>query len=291
MAKDVLRNRVHYRSSGRIGWMFFALVIPVTAGAAILLAALLSLALQAGLYFAAYAACGVAVPLSMIGWWGTRVGHCRNRLIAVLYGVLAGATMYFGYYYIDLAASRGFGEIPPLKALAGHIQFRLRHDRWQKPMQRDPPGPIAEVNLFVFGAELFLVTAIAAIGPFRMSRAVFCEEAGTWAVCHYYALRSGAGSRLHEAVERGGWAIDPIRFKKLPVRVGVPFCEVIVEECPVSEGESNGCVYLSVREIDATGRWRFQHRSDFGYLVRQCQLSPSEVRQLKDRIGEEEWPV
>ncbi|MCA9256622.1 MAG: hypothetical protein KDA33_13330, partial [Phycisphaerales bacterium] len=243
-----------YRRSGRIDlvrsapWLFVLAVVTFS------LSCLLAILFHVGGYLlvivpivAAFVLLIVMVPLVDRGQW-------RNPWAAALVGLLAGATAYLGYYYLDMIWQVGSVSetATRLDLLPEFISLRMQSDVSESvgsgiPVSHSPASPNAIVNWFTFSFELGLMALFPAVFGWLRSSRPFCESCGRWMDQSVVGYSPDAGPAIQSLAKVG----DFERITSMPqmsLVQGHPATMLLVWHCDVSRDEPRACpVFLSVR--------------------------------------------
>src|SRR4051794_29133519 len=108
MNKDsTLTGRNFFQPSGKVNWVRFipwaALAWIVSVAGAVLLHFLF----KWGFYFVIFVPLLLSLAVGGVVFLAVQRGHCRSRFSAGLFGVLAGTTLYLGYYYVGMVSAVG----------------------------------------------------------------------------------------------------------------------------------------------------------------------------------------
>ena len=278
-----------YRSSGRVGPEFFVLAMPLAVVAALMVGSALFGMWKIGFYFLIFIPLLAALPFAYALVLGVRLGSCRNRAIAAVYGAFGGALMYGSYYYIDMVDVQGPGHLLRVDAVPAHIRLRLQTDRVQafRPHIGNNNVPATPwLNCLFFALEAVLVCSVTGAGAVVRAGKVYCEEADRWAECHILPLLPGKGQLIVIALAAGILDNCVSRLDVISLRLRQPYCELVLEVCPDSRDAKGCCAYLSLRELSGVtiSKWYSHYSSPQGFLIRQRALTPDELRLFQNLL-------
>src|SRR5262245_57778621 len=127
-------DRQQYRASGKVDYVrflfwFVVLALPIALAAGFLLYKVFTwgfyLVMIAPLVAGLLAGAGIALAV--------RLGHCRNRWVGAVAGLVVGLVMYLGYYQFHLAhVFIGFRNVHRVDLLPHWIHFRILSDEQRK---------------------------------------------------------------------------------------------------------------------------------------------------------------
>ena len=198
-----------YKPSGRFGVM----VIPML---------LVAMAIAAGLafvyqylldwipiiYITVLVTVGAGFALSMIGTFVCSMGHCRNRMLAFLVGLLLAVTFLGGKFWFQyqssiptreglveaiLASDEFPGDRADAEKIADtinpadytfmdHIKDRVDTGWRIGKVGRDGGGPVSGTFVYIIWLiEAGIVLFFALIGPMSQARSPYSEKMSTWA--------------------------------------------------------------------------------------------------------------
>jgi hypothetical protein len=256
MDKSQLTGRITFQRSGKVNWVRF---IPFTALAWIAsatLAVLLFVLFQLGIYLV------LLVPLIFgLGVGGMVLlavdrGHCRSRLAAGVLGLVAGTTLYLGYYYVGMVHDLGAHYADRIDLLPKYISFRMKTQ-----VIRDVHAPSNEheqkpdafnrgSNWVFFAIEFGLVVAIAMGSGLRRAAKPYCEKCQLWTKREVSQFKPELGPGFVEALRQGAVQSLAALFTS-PRKAAAPNTTVALDLCPnLKTGKTADCsVYLSVKQV------------------------------------------
>src|SRR5262245_8034344 len=166
-------DRPQYRASGKVDYArflfcFVVFALPIALAAGFLLCKVFTwgfyLVMIAPLVAGLLAGAGVALAV--------RLGHCRNRWIGAVAGLVAGLVMYLGYYQFHFAEQPfvGYRNVHRIDLLPRWILFRILTDEQRKvgdfrDKHQAPGGNNLGVVDQVFKWMFFVFDAAAAVVP------------------------------------------------------------------------------------------------------------------------------
>jgi hypothetical protein len=269
-----------YRLSGKVNWARYlpALVIPIGAGLA--MAAVLCWAFAHDWYYSLILPVVAALIAGISARGAVVLGHCRNRIVAGLFGALAGAILYLGYFHFHFVSLVGWSGIGRVDMLPGFVRFRMQTDAAvDRNGQMRPPLPAR--NWSYFGIELVLaVTIVAALSVSRAGRA-YCEPCRRWMRRLLMTAAPGSGPPLADALIQDRLesltSIDAVMPK-----VRQPSTLIELEYCRRHANSPSPCLaYISVREVN---RDAARGREKAKTLLKQHGIDGKVFRALADKI-------
>jgi hypothetical protein len=286
-------ERDEYQSTGKVGLEFVVAAIPFAFVAAMLTGAALFGIWRLGFYFIVIMPFLMSIPVAAAAGFGVGIGKCRNRGIAIAYGILTGALMYGSYFYFDMLGTWGADNLVRVDRVPRHIWFRLQTDRLEVHPgginKNDQASPWL-MNLFFCTVDLVLICAISAIPAAARSRRVFCERTGRWARLRILPLQPGMGEPIFSALLTGHLDECLAGRRIIPIQVQQPYCELVLEECGEIGDADECCAYISLREIAQASKSKvISHYAGFEkFLVRQRELTVEELRVFQKHYADDQ---
>ncbi|MBI3863772.1 MAG: hypothetical protein HY290_17935 [Planctomycetia bacterium] len=290
-----LADREKYRPSGHVSPEFFILAMPLAVVASLLAGGIMFGIFRFGFYFFLIIPLLAAMIPAGAFVFAVRVGRCRNRVIAAVFGVFAGLLAYGSYYYFDMLDMRGVDQVLRIDAVPSHIWFRLQTDRVEAHPginhRNDPPTPWANYIFFTIDG-LLICGLIAGVAGERAGR-IYCEHSDWWATYHMRSLAPEAGAQIVSALAAGRLDECLAGLHVLPPRIDQhqqPHCQLILEVCAEtdkaeSQEVAGCCAFLSLREMLFQSK---QKRSKFSLglekLLSQVPLTADEYRKFQSKF-------
>jgi hypothetical protein len=204
-----LQEVAFYRPSGRVNLLRLAVVFPLAAAYALLIGYLLCKAFHNGLYITVLAPIIAGMLTAAAAFAVVFLGHCRNRVIGALAGLVLGAGMYLSYFQFDFAHLAGFRNLHRVDALPMWVRLRVLTDERQQVgananNTNRPIGPRDDVDrafrwLF-FAFESALAVLPAAVLGWVTAAAPYSERHRRWMTTHKLRCAGGAGEDVADAV-------------------------------------------------------------------------------------------
>ena len=240
MRANLLPERPSYKSSGGVNWLRFVPWLLLALVGSAVLAGLMFLLFKAGHYYIIFvplvAAVGVAGLMNLV----VAKGHCRNRLVAALCGLLAGCVLYFGYYYIGMVYALGTEMAAHPRVLPAYIRFRMATDvlrdthDYHKHDDEEPSrarGGSSFSNWMFFWIETVLVLGLSAGGALVRARKTYCEKCGRWMLREVTQFEPQKSDQLVQAFQVGS-ARQLAELCVTPVYSTLPNTSLALEYCP-----------------------------------------------------------
>jgi len=256
MGKGSLIGRSSFQSSGKVNWVRF---IPFAALAWIVsavLAVLLFFLFLWGIYLVLLVPLIFGLGVGGMVMLAVHRGDCRNRLIASVLGVLTGATLYLGYYYVGMVHDLGPFYADRIDLLPRYIAFRMKtqvirdvHSPSDEP-RRKPDSFSHGSNWVFFALEFGLVLALATGPGFRRAAKPYCEKCQLWTKREVSQFKPELGPGFVEALRQGAVQSLAALFTS-PRKAAAPNTTVALDLCPnLKSGKTTDCsVYLSVKQV------------------------------------------
>ena len=268
------QSTMTYHPTGRARWfVLLCLVAPILA-VSLVMAAVLSWVFLAGWYLIilmpAIAAAAVMYTL------GPAVGlaHCRNPRVAGLLGLVAGLTLYLGYYHVGMVHDGGMDYATRVDVLPTYINLRMHTDVVSSfppsGTDKNTDGGDVLLNWLVFAAELAIVCGLLAWTGGRHAGRAYCDTCRKW-MRATAVLLPGRGADVWPQIREGVFARmphSPPPDTKKHRQVGTI---ILLERCLGSHELGVTCpAYVSLRELRvASGR---------GRAYRRFEMSPGRTR-------------
>ncbi|MCB9849653.1 MAG: hypothetical protein H6817_03010 [Phycisphaerales bacterium] len=245
----------HYQASGRIDWGRFFPRVVLTGVVALTLSTLMYLLLTVGFYLLGVVAFVVAIILAYVVRAAISHGHVRNRSVAMMFGVVAGAVAYLGFYHAGLVHALGISQWYRVDLLPDYIEYRLRNDKSESvPSYSDdsdtrPPTTFDYgMNVFIFLLEAAACVGLPALAGFSRASRPFCERCGKWMNQHLVTFTESAAARIPQLLRDG----RPADIVNLPQMSSAPHARnttMALEYCGREDSDrAEPCpAYLSVR--------------------------------------------
>jgi hypothetical protein len=276
-------GRPVYEPSGRARWDRLLLAAHGVLGVIIVVAVGMNWCYQVGLGFVPlpFAA---AMPVAFVVYEAIGWGHCRSKLIASVFGLVAGVGFIVAQYYFDMVTTLGPESALRVDMLPPFVKHRMSTNRMtfsDGPSPPQKPGSNSDraFNWMLFVAELGLVPlGMIAAADFR-ARYTYCEKHGCWMVPTSIQCAAGTGKRLVAALKEGklGSVVEELALVDGRHQA---FCEVKFEHCPISrEPTWTSPVYLTLTEFDTPANKRFPNR-----LAHEWCLTDDETAKFQTRI-------
>ena len=117
-----------YRRSGKVNWLRLAPYTIVMLGVTVLMAYVLYRAFAAGWYYFIAIPAVLSLPVGLAAYIAVAGGHCRNQLVAMFAGAIAGLVLYLGYFHLHFVSLTGRQALTRVDLLPRFIQFRMQTD-------------------------------------------------------------------------------------------------------------------------------------------------------------------
>lgn len=287
---NILGQREQYSPSGGVGWLrlliWGTLALAVSAGLGIVL----HQAYVHGFYIIVMAPLVAGVAAAGMVFLAVRQGHCRNRVVAGLLGLVAGMVTYFGYYHTGLVSVIGVRNVGRVDLLPKYIQLRLKNDVVEdigKPP--NPQGGKADIfgNGFLFLIELGMLCAFTTAVGIQRARVPYSEVSGRWMMEQRGIYPAGYGNTLVLALETDTLA-QWVAAAPEPIGPTMPNSQINIYYDPaLSIIDPDGPVYLTVREttVEKQG-WIFKKSvPKVKTLFNNARLTPEEVATMIPVFG------
>jgi hypothetical protein len=277
--------RTCYRSSGRVDWPRFLPRALLTFIVALILAALLDEAYAVGWYIGIFMPLLAVLPVAGLAYWTIAAGHCRNVVIATLFGLLAGLVLYLGFYHIGLIHQVGLDNAHRVDWLPKFIAIQKAKEVWVEVGDPNPAGQPDRVqvifNWFIFAMELALVLLATTLRGWARAGRSYCDGCGNWKELTLLTFRRGSGKEIVEGLAHGDLAVLN-ELQTVTAQPHAAYTGVAVEFCPKTS-ESMCPVYFSIREISQGGGAGDINKYDLAFgrsLVNRVRLTDAELRQI-----------
>ena len=140
-------------------------------------------AFEGGFYYFVIAPFLASLPVAAVIFWSVAGGHCRNRAVAGILGLLAAAVLYLGYYHVHFVQTfrpmMGNAAIYRVDFLPRFISLRMKTDVVVEEGGKERE-PSSAMNWFSFGLDFLVVIAmLIAVAVLRSGR-VYCERCRRW---------------------------------------------------------------------------------------------------------------
>lgn len=250
-------NSVEY-NPGKVSWRQFLAATGISLLVAGLLAYLLALLFQAGLYFIFWTPSFAALLLSGMIFWSIRVGHCRSRLLAAVIGVLGTILLYFGQYHFDMVMRVGPETIHRLDLLPRYVAWRKSVEK--QNVQQDaaraaaPPLPHEIVTNWIYaGLELGIVAFVGVGFALAAASRPYCSRCRKWMRRDAIFLPADAAPSLVQAVQKDCLG-DLLGLGSVNLHSSRQYTAVTVAWCPPSGGGASRCPgFLSIKSVSFGG--------------------------------------
>ena len=280
-----LTQRDRYQPSGRVGWIRFFVWAALALVASVALGVGLHLANVNGFYIIVLAPLVAGAAAAGMVFLAVRQGHCRNRWVGGLFGIVAGAVVYLGYYHAGLVGLIGVQDAHRLDLLPKYIQLRLKNDVVEdvgKPANQQ--GGKADVfgNGFLFLIELGLICAFTTAAGIHRANIPYSEVSGRWMLEQRGIYPSGFGNTLVIALETNTLA-QWVAARPDPIGPIMPNSQINIHYDPaLSVIDPEGPVFLTVREttVEQQGRLIKKSVPKVKTLLNHVRLTPEEVATL-----------
>ena len=128
MASNSDSDRPVYRRSGRVNGLRFMPAALVALLIAVGMGYCWFLAFDADLNYWLATPLILSLPVAVTAFVAVTVGHCRNRFVAVAFGVVLALVFQLAYFHFDMVHQRGPDAIPRLDRLPQFIAERMAND-------------------------------------------------------------------------------------------------------------------------------------------------------------------
>ncbi len=250
MSIDVQRNR--YRPSGRVSLGNFLALFLLTLLCAALLAAVLYWLFTRGWYLLFIVPLVGAVLLGGMMRATVGMGKCRSTALAWVAGLVAGAVMYLGYYYIGMVALIGLHNAGRLDLFPRYVSLRVHTDVSKDvghptTYGRQTPDPF--MNWVCFAMELGMVLYFTGMLAARRASRSYCERCGKWKQQDIALFPPRNGQLFRQWLDAGeiGKLAGVQRYA--PKGERQRFTSVIVEVCPAGEFPDPCPIYLAAKDV------------------------------------------
>ncbi len=291
MGKYTLTGRNSFQSSGRVNWVRFLPFAALAWIVSAMLAVFLSMLFKWGVYFVLIVPLILALGAGGMVLLAVHQGHCRSRFIAVVLGVLAGVTLYLGYYYASMVQDLGMEYAGRIELLPKYIAFRMRtqvirdtHTPDDERHKRKPDAFSHGSNWVFFALEFGFVLVFSTGGAFRRAGKPYCEKCQLWTKREITRFKPELGPGFVEALRQSAVQSLAALFTS-PQKAAVPNTMVALDYCPsLKSGQSTDCtVYLSVKQVSENAKGAVLDQFDQAkgkVLARQVQINPEEMPAL-----------
>lgn len=297
VTRGSLAARKSYLSSGKINWVRFIPWAALAWVSSAVLAVLLYFLYHWGFYFVVIVPLVVSLGVAGMVSLAVKKGHCRSRMVAGLLGLIAGITLYLGYYYVGMVGALGIESASHFDLLPRYIYFRMATDvvrdanapdREKDKPEDEPKAGNSIMNWFIFTLEFGFVLAFACGAGIRRSSKSYCEQCQQWMNREVTLFKPEIGPGLVEALRIGSVQSLAALFTS-PQKVGMPQTAAALDYCPsIKTGRSNHCpAYLSVKQVNGAvkGATLDPFESSKGkMLVRRILISTEELPALLPRF-------
>ncbi len=241
-------QRPHYRPSGRVDWGRFLPCALLTLACGLAMASALLLAFRYGFYYFVLFPVLAGLATGGVAYWAIGAGRCRNRLVAVMLGAVAGAFVYFGYFHLDFVCRTGFRNAGRLNLLPAFVQWRMDTDVYIDEKERLRLTQ-ATLNWICLGIDAGISIAVVAVMALLRAQQAYCEHCGDWMRRLSVLAPAKAAAALEQTVATGSFhALAPLgqTLKDL----AEPHIGIEVEYCAGLADPTSSCVaYLTVKNL------------------------------------------
>src|SRR5262249_57148929 len=110
------------------GWFRLLIWSVLTLVVSVVLAFALHFANVHGFYLIVFVPIIAGLLAAGTVYLAVRQGHCRNRVVGGLLGLVAGLVVFLGYYHLGQVEKNGMQDVGRLGRLPEDIEWRLRKD-------------------------------------------------------------------------------------------------------------------------------------------------------------------
>ncbi len=285
MSIPTVSLRSTYRRSGQVSWPRFVPYVLLTFLVSLVMAVCLCLAFERGWYYFLITPAIASLPAAGVAYLAVGGGHCRSRIVAGVFGILAAALLYLGYFHVHFVSIvrpiAGPAAIYRVDCLPGFISFRMRTD-----VVVDERGKERQEGVFMnwlkFGLEFFIVIGLAAAAAVTRSGRVYCERCRCWARRLAAHLPPGTARIVERALRPGCLETLP-EVAAIEGQPKSPFAQITLEYCRRSTGPDAACpVYLTAKEVVDKENLKGQSG---GKILDQVEITPEEFQALAGKIA------
>jgi len=292
---DSLTGRTRYQSSGHVNVASFLLWALLALSVAAILAAFMFWLYHIGHYYVIIVAFLCAAAVGAMARAVLAKGHCRNRPVGLLTGLVLGLFLYLGSYYSGMVYQFGPEVAARPDLLVQYIRLRMvtdvvRDTYAPKDDEGRPRGqPRGEGGNWVrFSIEFIGVVAIVTAAAYARSRKTYCEHCKRWLARETTPFAPDQAAGVIESMQIGS-ARGLAAICATPPYATVPNTTLAVEYCPsLKEGTARDCpVFVSLKNITANAKGLTLDAFDQskGKLIERCvQLNPEELPALAPRF-------
>jgi hypothetical protein len=257
-----------YRPSGRVNLLRVALLFPVAAAYSLLIGYLLCKAFHNGLYVTVLAPLVAGMLTAAAAFAVVFLGHCRNRVLGALAGLVLGAGMYLSYFQFDFAHLAGFRNLHRVDALPMWVRLRVLTDERQQVgananNANGPIGPRDDTDrafrwlFFAFESALAVLPAVA-LG-WVTAAAPYSERHRRWMTTHKMRCAAGAGEDVADALLAGDAPEQVARYYQPAAGGADELDELQIDYLP---NEPDSPVFLSLALVtNATNAKKVRRKS------------------------------
>jgi hypothetical protein len=215
-----------------------------------------------------------------VAFWAVRAGRCRNRLVAITLGALAGMCIYFGYFHLDFLCRTGFHNVARLDLLPAFIHWRMQTDLYISESQRLRLSQ-PTLNWICFAIDASISIVVVAVLALLRARQAYCEHCGAWMQRLHVLAPPQAAAAFEQALATGSFETLP-PLGQVPKGSTDPRTGIDVKYCAGLADLTSCCVaYLTVTNLSQ------QSSSDVRrgmVLCWQRSLSHEELLTLADKL-------
>lgn len=278
-----LQDRRGYYASGDVNWVRFLPAAAVSLLAAAGMAVALCAAFRYDLYYRfvvpLFAGMVVAGPVYV----AICFGRCRSRTVALSLGVLAGAVMFLGHYYVDFVVEVGTENALCVDLVPDYLVWRTENTLTQSGTQKAHNYGSAH-NWLMLLIDLGFAVSIVAHFAYRGASRSYCEHCGRWQKQVKFKAVPGVAAIIAETLEQGsvGTLQDMTPYLPHAPDQGAPYDEIALEYCPLDNAARGACpAYLTLDEHRASQLRTHLNKTS---LVKQQELTLAELTGLAARV-------
>jgi hypothetical protein len=277
IANPGFRNR--YRRSGKVSCTRLLPWTLVTLAVSLLMAVCLYLVFVGGWYFYIVVPGVAALPVAGAAYLAVGGAHCRNGVVAGLFGLLAAAVLYLGYFHVHFVAEVGPivgpSAIYRLDLLPRFILFRMQTDVVVDEAGKEQAAQGPWMNWVFFLVDFLVVIALVVGAAVARSGRVYCERCQRWTRRLMTHLPPWTAEAVQQALESGRLADLP----EVPPPKGVlpaPCASFTVEYCRRAGSQASCPVYLTAKQLTK--------RQGAKVILNQVEVTAEELRGLAEKI-------
>ena len=270
--------RSTYTSSGRVSWVRMAFFAVPTLAVALAMALCLYLAFAWNFYYYIFVPAVAALPVAGFAYLTVGGGHCRNKAVAGMFGLLVAAVLFLGHFYfhmVDVLADEiGLEAFIRVDFLPKFINFRMATDVALENGREQGQSTVG--NWVWFAIDFLIVIAIVVVISMVRAGRAYCEACHRWMRRLTVNVSSKDGAAVLQALQPGKLETLP-DIRPLEGKLEPPHASLTLGWCPNSSRQPEPCpVYLSVKEAGECSRT----------LLDQAEVTGDEIRALAGTIAD-----